>query len=155
MLDAIISSRRIFLGLEARSKPELLADMVGRLAELGEVRDPDRLTRLLVKREELITTGVKYGFAFPHVFSPQIDKLILTIGVIPGGTEYQSLDGKPTEFILLLLGPPSHQDVHLRVLARLSRIATGPGTLEELRASVSPEAVASLFTESDKRLAAK
>ncbi len=155
MLDAIISPRRVFLGLEARPKPELLADLVGRLAELGEVRDPDRLTRLLVKREELITTGVKNGFAFPHAFSPQIDTLILTIGVIPGGTDYQSLDGNPTEFILLLLGPPSHQDVHLRVLARLSRIATGQGTLEELRSSVLPEAVAALFTESDKRLAAK
>lgn len=151
MIHDILSHRRVFLDLAPAPKAELLAEMARRLAELGDLGEPGEVARLLVKREELITTAVKRGFAFPHAFAPQVRELILAIGGARGGTDYQSLDGEPVEFILLLLGPPSHQDVHLRTLARLSRITAEPGMLEAMREAATPEAMVELMAEADRQ----
>ena len=153
MLDEILSPRRIFLDLKAAPKGELLLEMARRLAQAGDVEDPDALARRLIKREDMISTGVKEGYAFPHVFSPQVEELKLTIGVIKAGTDYESLDGKPVYLVLMLIGPEAHQDTHLRILARLSRVATEPGMRESLLEAESAEAIVEIISESDRLLA--
>ena len=153
-LGDILSSRRIILDLQPGPKVEVLRELTARLAELGEIDDGPAVADALIEREEMITTGVKEGFAFPHAFTPHVDSLKLTIGVVRGGTDYQSLDARPVEFILLLLGPPSRQDLHLQVLARLSRIATESGMLEALREAETAEAILERFEESDRLRAA-
>lgn len=154
MLGDIVSPRRVFTDLEPAPKDELLAEMARRLALLGVVQDHQALTERLIRRERLMTTAVKHGFAFPHVFSPQVVELSLTIGIIREGTDYQSLDGKPVEFVFLLLGPQERQDLHLRLLARLSHIARESGMLAQLRQAESAEQIVALISESDRLLAA-
>jgi mannitol/fructose-specific phosphotransferase system IIA component (Ntr-type) len=153
MLTDILSPDRVFTDLRSMPKVELLREMTRRLAALGELKDPEACAHLLIKREELITTGVKRGFAFPHAFSPQLDRLILTVGVVAQGTDYEALDGHPVEYVILLLGPPAHQDDHLRVLARLSRITTQPEMLDALREAAGPEAIVEMLLEADRRAA--
>lgn len=153
MLKEIISPQRIFFDLEPQPKAELLKTLAQKLAELGEVQEPDLLTKNLIRRETMITTGVKEGFAFPHVFSPQVTNLSLTVARIREGTDFESLDGKPVEFIFLLIGPEARQDVHLRLLARLSRVARAPGMLENFRQASSAEEIIELITNSDYQLA--
>lgn len=150
MLSQLISPQRVFLDLSPQPKADLLRTLADRLAAHGDIQDPAALTERLVARERLITTGVKKGFAFPHAFSPQTQRLFLTIARIPGGADYESLDGDPVEVIFLLLGPESRQDVHLRVLARLSSIARQPGTLEALREAASAGDVIEFLNRNDR-----
>lgn len=154
MLRGILSPARVFVDLEPAPKEALISDIAERLAEAGEIEDPDALCRRLITREQMMTTGVKEAFAFPHAFTPQIDTLKLIVGVVREGTDWESLDGKPVEFIFLLLGPLSHQDKHLRVLARLSRIATGPGFLDALRQATTADEIVNLLSESDRLIGA-
>lgn len=153
MLKEIISPQRIFFDLDPEPKADLLETLAQRLADLGEVQEPDLLAQNLIRRESMITTGVKEGFAFPHVFSPQVSNLSLTVARIQEGTDFESLDGKPVEFIFLLIGPESRQDVHLRLLARLSRVARAPGMLESFRQASSAQEIMELLTNSDYQLA--
>ncbi len=150
MLDEILSPRRVFLDLQSAPKGDLLREMTRRLADLGEIDDAGAVADALIKREEMMTTGVKRGFAFPHAFTPHARALALTLGVIRAGTDYQSLDGFPVEFIFLLLGPPTGQDVHLRLLARISRTASEPGMLEALREAQDAESVINILSEADR-----
>jgi fructose-specific phosphotransferase system IIA component len=153
MLNNILSSALIFLDLKAQPKTELLHEMTRRLAEKGVIQDPDAMAQRLIEREQLITTGVKEGFAFPHVFSPQVNDLMLSVWRVEGGTDYESLDGKPVEFIFLLAGPTAHQELHLKVLARLSRIARTPGTLDALRATGSADDIIQFLEQSERHFA--
>src|SRR5690242_19358080 len=105
-IDDILEPSRVLMGLSGRNKLDVLRAMTDRLAESGFVNDSGEIHRLLKEREALMTTGVKHGFAFPHAFSPQFDRSFLTLGVVPGGVDYESLDHHPVEFIFLLLGPP-------------------------------------------------
>lgn len=153
-IEEILHPSRVLMGLGNQGKSAVLRDMTDRLAGLGAVRDSGEIHKLLLEREALMTTGVKRGFAFPHAFSPQFDKSFLTLGVVPGGVDYESLDHNPVEFIFLLLGPPDHQTVHLRILARVSRLMGQPDMLELLRAAGSAEDVIEVLDDTERRLTA-
>ncbi len=153
MLNNILSSALIFTDLKPQPKTDLLREMTRRLAEKGVIKDADAMAQRLIEREQLITTGVKEGFAFPHVFSPQVNELTLSVWRVQGGTDYESLDGKPVEFIFLLAGPTAHQEIHLKVLARLSRIARTPGTLDALRATKTADEILQFLEQSERHFA--
>lgn len=154
-IEEILESSRVLMGLSGRSKADALREMTDRLASQGALDDSAEIHRLLMEREALMTTGVKRGFAFPHAFSPQFDKSFLTLGVVaPGGVDYESLDHQPVEFIFLLLGPPNHQTVHLRILARVSRLMGQPNMLETLRQAATAEEVIEVLDETERRLTA-
>jgi len=153
-IEDILDPSCVLLGLRATEKAGVLRQMTDRLAELGRVRDGAEIHRLLMERETLMTTGVKRGFAFPHAFSDQFDQSFLTLGILPGGVDYDSLDHAPVEFIFLLLGPPNHQTVHLRILARVSRLMGQPDMLEQLRGAHSVEAVLEVLNDTERHLTA-
>lgn len=151
-IEEILEPSRVLTGLAGANKTEVLQMMVNRLSGMGMVSQPDRVIQNLLERERLMTTGVKRGFAFPHTFSPQFDFSFLSLGTVPGGVDYESLDGNPAEFIFLLLGPPHHQTLHLRVLARISRLTGQPQMLERLRAAQTAEAIMQLLGDAEAQL---
>jgi mannitol/fructose-specific phosphotransferase system IIA component (Ntr-type) len=153
-IEEILQPSRVLMGLQGANKWEVLREMTDRLAAMQFIRDSEEIYRLLVERESLMTTGVKRGFAFPHAFSTQFDQSFLTLGVIPGGVDYESLDHYPVEFIFLLLGPPNHQTVHLRILARVSRLMGQADMLEMLRSAKTVEAVMEVLNDTERRLTA-
>jgi mannitol/fructose-specific phosphotransferase system IIA component (Ntr-type) len=153
-IEEILQPSRVLMGLGGPDKGTVLRQMTDQLAEQGIVRDSEEIHRLLMEREALMTTGVKRGFAFPHAFSPQFDKSFLTLGVVKGGVDYDSLDRNPVEFIFLLLGPPDHQTVHLRILARVSRLMSQPDMLQMLRDAATVEAVIEVLDDTERRLTA-
>lgn len=153
-IEEILQPSRVLLGLHGADKDAVLREMTDRLAGQDCVRDSAEIHRLLMEREALMTTGVKRGFAFPHAFSEQFDKSFLTLGVLPGGVDYESLDHHPVEFVFLLLGPPNHQTVHLRILARVSRLMGQPDMLELLRGASSVAEVLEVLDDTERRLTA-
>lgn len=154
MLKDLLSPRRVFEDLRPAPKAELLAEMARRLHALGELGDdPATIAEMLARREEIVSTGVREGIAFPHAFTPGLGELRLTIGVVREGTDWRSLDAKPVEFVLLILGPPSPR--HLRVLARLSRIVSAEGMLERMRQAPDAGALIELLLEADAAVAAE
>jgi fructose PTS system EIIBC or EIIC component len=153
-IEEILQPSRVLMDLRGAHKSEVLQQMIDRLGQLGMVPDGTEIHRLLMDREGLMTTGVKRGFAFPHAFSMQFDQSFLTLGVVKDGVDYESLDRQPVKFIFLLLGPPNHQTVHLRILARVSRLMGQPDMLELLRAAHSVPEVLEVLTDTEKRLTA-
>jgi mannitol/fructose-specific phosphotransferase system IIA component (Ntr-type) len=131
----------VLQNLQAASKADLLGRIAQRLHAAGRIPDADDLHRRLLQREALMTTGVRSGFAFPHAFDERLVESFLAVALVPQGVDYDSLDGEPVQMIFMLLGPPSHHTLHLRILARVSRIASQPGLLETLRETRDPALV--------------
>lgn len=151
-INEVLRPGHILMELPGRTKDEVLGQMTEQLASLGDLNDSAEILQLLIDREDLMTTGVKTGFAFPHAFSYQLQRSFLTIGVPAEPVDYDSLDGLPVEYIFLLLGPPDENTMHLRALARISRLMSEGGILDRLREVKSPEAILDVLTETENNL---
>ncbi len=137
--------------LEAGDKKELLARMVEMLYRSGRISDPGPLLRSLVEREKIMTTGIGRGIAVPHAVSREVKQQTIALARIPEGTDYDSLDRAPVHFVFMLVGPPEGSEVHLKTLARISRLIQQTNFVEAIKQADSAEEILRILAEEDDK----
>jgi mannitol/fructose-specific phosphotransferase system IIA component (Ntr-type) len=153
-IDDILDSECILTDLPSTGKSAALRTMTDHLESIGRIANSELIHQLLLEREGLMTTGVRRGFAFPHVFNRNIEHSFLSLGAAPNGIEFDSLDGEPVRFIFLLLGPPGNQSLHLPTLARVSHLTGQPEMLETLGAAATADDLLETLRDCELRLTA-
>jgi PTS system nitrogen regulatory IIA component len=114
--DLIISD------LSARTKSEVLAELVSSLSAKFPNLDPGRVAQVLMDREMLGTTGIGDGIAIPHGKLDSIDQVLVIVGRSHDGVDFASLDHKPANIFFTVLAPSSVVGLHLKLLATVSRL---------------------------------
>jgi len=130
----------------------------GVLRELSEVicrrlpaLSPERLTAILMDREGLGSTGIGEGVAIPHGKIPGIDRLFAAFGRSRAGVQFASLDGKPARLFFLIIAPENSAGMHLKALARISRLLKDPRFRARLLAAEGVEGLSQVLREEDER----
>jgi len=118
----MIGDDLIIEDLAATTKLDVLREFSGLLYDAGRVSDKEGLTKVLVARETLGSTGIGDGVAIPHGKLGSIKELVLAFGRSKGGVDFDSLDGQPAHLFFLLLAPENAPGDHLKALARVSRL---------------------------------
>lgn len=118
----LLNKSLIIANLSSSGKKDVLREMVDCIVQQEKNIDGNDLLRVLLEREELGSTGIGDGIAIPHGKVQQIDKLVVACGRSIEGVDFQSMDGKPTHIVFLLIAPENSAGVHLKALARLSRL---------------------------------
>ena len=108
--------------LSGGGKGEVLAEMSNHLAKHQTGIDPVALRKVLEERELLASTAIGDGIAIPHGKLDTVEQLVGTLGRSVSGLEFDSIDGKPTHLVFMLVAPSSSTGIHLKALARLSRL---------------------------------
>jgi nitrogen PTS system EIIA component len=147
LLQGLVDPRYVFPNLRGPGLEEALGEMVRRLAAAGVIRDVQDLTRRLVERERLGCTSLGGGVAIPHCKSRDVEDVVLSIGLAPGGIDFHSADGMPVTLIFLILSPADQPAVHLQALARISRLLRTPGVVETLRRTSTCEEIVEALRE--------
>jgi fructose-specific phosphotransferase system IIA component len=111
----------VFLDLDVRDKEDLIEKMVTRLSETGRIADPGVVTADILKREQLMSTGIGSGVAIPHAHTNGVRDLLVAFARTTHELDFDSLDKNPVRLVFLIIGP-SEQSDYLRVLARISRL---------------------------------
>jgi PTS system nitrogen regulatory IIA component len=136
----------VSLALRGSSKDEILAELVG-LLRMDE-RSAGTLLLMLQRRENLGSTGVGRGVAIPHCRSLVVSRLRLAFGRLPGGTEFQAIDGKPVFNFFLIVAPPLEiSNQYLPVLGKIAQLAKEPDVPDRLEALQSPDEFFRLLQE--------
>lgn len=133
-----LTAERIALDLEPRSKAEVLGRLVEILAGSIGAPDPEGLLREVMRREEVMSTGVGEGIAIPHAAADGVATPTIAVGVIPQGIDFDALDGKPVHVIFLLVGGRESPGVQLKALARIARLTKHGELVAGLRGARSP-----------------
>ena len=120
-LQNYISLNRIFFSTK-ETKEEVIDELVNVSKEDNLVKDPVSFKNALLKREAIMSTGIGYGVAIPHVKLPQIEDFFITICIHKKGVDWGSLDNKPAYLIFLIAGPDNQQEKYLRILAKLTLV---------------------------------
>jgi nitrogen PTS system EIIA component len=126
------------LALRGGSKDEILLELVS-LLRMDE-RSAGTLLRMLQRRENLGSTGIGRGIAIPHSRSLVVSRLRLAFGHLPGGADFQAIDGKPVFNFFLIVAPPLEiSNQYLPVLGRIAQLAKEPDVPDRLGGLKSPD----------------
>lgn len=110
----------IVYDLPGRDRRSVLEAMVERLSLPPKVHRPF-LSRTLLARERLGSTGIGEGIAIPHVRNPVILHVrapVVAMGFLRHPVDFHALDGKPVSVLFMLISPTIR--LHLRLLSRLA-----------------------------------
>ena len=153
-LHALLGPERICLELRARTRDEVLQELVALVPSLaGDLDRRQRLFQALRDREELHSTGIGDGVALPHARQALPDLLsepLLAFGRHPTGVPFRAVDGQPVRLFFLLLAP--NLTLHLAMLARISRLLRQATLREALLVAPTVQAVADSIREAELRL---
>lgn len=146
-----VSRKAVRAELIAEEKEGLIREMTRSLLEAGELaeEESESIVKAILKREELGSTGIGRGVAVPHTKHPSVDKLIGTVGVSPGGVDFNSLDGEKVHLFFLLISPPDRPGDHLRALENISRQLRDNTFCKFLKQSKTVEDIHQLLDEAD------
>jgi mannitol/fructose-specific phosphotransferase system IIA component (Ntr-type) len=102
----LLHEENIVVGLDALSREDALKKIVNGLPPWSlQGIEKQKILELLILREQIGTTAIGHGIAFPHCFSPEVHEPIVAFGVSLTGIPFPSLDGRPVHFIFVLILP--------------------------------------------------
>lgn len=149
----LLTGENVFVPLLARTKPKVIQNLCDNIAATGVLWDPDKMAEAIRKREDLHPTALENGVAMLHPRRPMpniIGDAFIGLGITSSGIAFGGPRGCLTD-IFFLLGS-TDEAVHLRVLARLSRLIREEGFLDSLRNATSPESAHQAIIDFDEKL---
>ena len=149
LLTELLSLERVRIPLRARTKDELLHELVEAVSQgLPETAAESILTAVR-DREQVLSTGIGQGVAIPHGKTPVVDQLLMAAGVTAQPVDFDALDGEPVELCFVLVGPESAAGAHVKALSRISRLLRRASLRDALRAAATPDEFLRLVRESE------
>lgn len=139
----------IIPALQATTKQGVLEELAAAAVRSANL-DKDRVVAVLLERESLGSTGIGDQIAIPHGKLPNLDRLILGFGRSLRGINFDSLDGKPAHLFFLLLVPENSIGLHLKALAKISRLLKDAGFRRQLMEAPDAQTVMQLIAAADQ-----
>jgi PTS system nitrogen regulatory IIA component len=128
-------------GLEATSMDEVFSAFQGLMEDKGLVTPPSGIQEALRTREEAHTTVLGKGVAVPHATVPSLESVVLMVGITRAPVDFGPPETDPVDVYFVLLSPKGWEGNHIKLLARICRLARLPGFLDELRGAQGKEAI--------------
>ena len=143
--DAIIED------LKSKDKKGILEELVIPLASKANT-STEHLVKILLERERLGSTGIGGGIGIPHGKLKDLDSLVLGFGLSKKGVDFESMDGRPTHIFFLLITPENSTGLHLKLLARISRILKNDIFKEKLMGAKNQNEIYDIIKEKDEEI---
>jgi PTS system nitrogen regulatory IIA component len=137
--------------LQATSREDVLREMVEHLSGTDKIKDANGLVQILLDREMLGSTGIGHSVAIPHGRLAGLKEILLVFGRSEKGVEFEAQDGKPVKLFFLLVAPEDSAGLHLKALARISRVLKSPECRTALLNSSDRETLFQAIREEDER----
>lgn len=85
---------------------------------------PDQQAEIMAAlraREQQVSTGVGFGLAIPHAFVRGITSPKVSLGRCRAGIEFDAVDARPVNVVLLLLVPEGDYRQHIATLSSVAK----------------------------------
>ena len=140
----------ILLDLKSQTKREALKELVTLLGDAHGIKKSEKILDALLEREELGSTGIGQGIAIPHGKSDHVENVVAILGISKKGIEFDALDGEPVYLFFMLVAPTNSSGLHLKILAKISRLLKDKFFRQALREAKSPAEAIQLIKEENE-----
>ena len=124
-------------GFSADSRDEVIQVLADTLARRGLVESGEEVSNGLTLMEDSHTTVIGNGVAIPHATIDGVDETLLMVAVADQPIEFGPTEQDLSSVFFVLLSPPGFGGEHVRVLARIARLASDTDRVDKLRAAES------------------
>ncbi len=136
--------------LKSKTKKEVLAELSDVFLRDDMGIDRDSVIEVLMERERLGSTGIGDGIAIPHGKLTGLERLVVSFGRSSMGVDFDSLDGRPVHIFFLLMAPENSAGLHLKALAKISRMLKDISFRGSLIKAESSKDIYNLIVEKDR-----
>lgn len=150
-LNAFLRADLVVTGFEADGRAEALEALAAHLAEHGVVASASSVADALARREDVHTTVLGQGVAVPHAAVEGLGEPVLMVAVASKAVAFGPEGTDPVKVFFLLLSRPGHESEHIKLLARICRLARHPGFLDELHAAADAERAVEIIRRVDEQ----
>jgi len=127
--------------LKAGTPEKAIRELCGWASQFGAVPPAEVLAQAVLERENTMTTAMDQGVAAPHARMEAITHPIVVIGRSPHGIDWNARDGRPAQFIFLVLTPSDAADAQLRILRDISQTMQSAENRQALLDAHNPEEI--------------
>lgn len=149
-LGRLILPAGVAVPLTSRTKSSVIRDMCDLAAQTGMLWDAPAMADAVKAREALHPTALDNGVALLHPRRPQTSILadsVITLGICRSPIPFSD-EGQKTDVFFLIC---SYDDrIHLRILAKLSRLIANNEFLSALRGIESAQGAIDLIRDADE-----
>lgn len=154
-INDILLKELMIMDLQGTTKEGVIDEMIAGLSTNGIINDAAVYKEGIMKRESQTSTGLGDGIAMPHAKNKAVIKPAVVFAKSAAGVDYASLDGQPAHLFFMIAAPEGANNVHLEVLASLSRLLINPDFTASLKKAKTPEEVQGLFAAAEAAREAK
>ncbi len=117
---------------KASNKEDALKKIAELICRNREGIKKDKVFNVLMDRERLGSTGIGNHVAIPHGKMDIQEKLIGAVALCKEGVDFDSIDKKPVKIFFALISSKEATNLHLKVLAKISRLLMNKNFTEKL-----------------------
>lgn len=119
-IEDVLAPSRILI-TDADTKAEILEELAAVLAESENVSDAEALKKEIFIREELMSTGIGFNVAVPHVRLDSVSDLVMAVGISRNDIlDYVSLDEQPVRIVCMVAARSDQHAQYLKTLGVVS-----------------------------------
>lgn len=148
----ILTADLVIPNLHSTTKADVLQELARYLASKRPEIKAEQLVTVLLDRERLGTTAIGEGIAIPHGKLPGLKGVLAVFGRSLTGIDCHSLDGQPTKLFFLLVAPDESAGLHLKALARVSRLLKERAFRDRLLQDEAGATLYQIICDEDARL---
>ncbi|MBN2332002.1 MAG: PTS sugar transporter subunit IIA [Deltaproteobacteria bacterium] len=114
--------------------------------------EAEEIYHILKEREDLGSTGIGEGIAIPHGKMKNLSTIIAAFARSKDGVPFDSIDEQPVKFFFLLLAAENSASLHLKALAKISRMLKNTSFRDQLAMAEGASGIYQVISAEDERL---
>ena len=135
----------ISLELKASTRDDAINELIGMIHAKHRLKNLEEATRVVMEREQKMSTSLENGLAVPHGKVPSVDNLLVAVGLKKKGIDFKSADGQKSKIIILILSSASTAGPHMRCLAEIGKLLQSPANCKKILKAKDVETVYDLL----------
>ncbi len=146
VLADLLNENQVLLDLRATARDEALREIVATMIGADKVRDAEKFLAEVRAREDVQTTYMGKGIAFPHTRTDLVERIMLGIGRSHAGVHFGE-NGKVAQLIFLIGVPQRMVTDYLVCVGALARLTSGEKMRDALLGVATPKEFVALLRE--------